>query len=98
MSLTTLKVRHAKPGRHADAHGLYLHVRESGARSWVLRIQHRGSRRDFGLGPVHEVSLAETRALAAELRKQVRTGLEPQRERPGRRRSAPTFESVARDC
>jgi integrase len=99
MSLTALKVRHAKPGRHADAHGLYLHVRDSGARSWVLRIQHHGRRRDLGLGPVHEVSLAEARALAADLRRKVRAGLDPIPERPTRRRRAgPTFEKVTRDC
>lgn len=61
MPLTALKIRHAGPGRHADIHGLYLVVRDTGTRSWMLRVQHRGRRRDFGLGPVNEVSLAEAR-------------------------------------
>jgi hypothetical protein len=30
--------------------GLYLLVKPTGARSWVLRVQHRGRRRDLGLG------------------------------------------------
>ena len=79
MPLTVLKVVHAKPGRQADMHGLYLLVRESGARSWVLRMQHGGRRRDFGIGPVHEVSLVDARVRAAELRRQVRAGIEPRR-------------------
>lgn len=52
MSLTALQVQRAKPGRHSDGKGLYLLVKPSGARSWVLRVQYRGQRRDFGLGSV----------------------------------------------
>src|SRR5206468_4513424 len=50
--LTTLKVKNAKPGRHGDGEGLYLLVKPSGARSWLLRIQQGGKRRDIGLGSV----------------------------------------------
>ncbi len=98
MPLTALKVIHARPGRHADMHGLYLLVRDSGARSWVLRMQHAGMRRDFGLGPVHDVSLADARSRAADIRRQVRAGLEPAAERPQRRQASPAFEKVTRDC
>lgn len=52
MGLTTLKVRSAKAGRHGDGDGLYLLVKPSGARSWLLRIQQGGKRRDIGLGSV----------------------------------------------
>lgn len=98
MTLTTLKVKHAGPGRHADAHGLYLLVRERGTRSWLLRMQRDGRRRDFGLGSVHDVSLAEARILAANLRKTVRNGIDPTANRRTSRRSAPSFEQVTRDC
>ena len=50
--LSTLKVRNAKPGRHGDGEGLCLLVKPSGARSWLLRIQQDGKRRDIGLGSV----------------------------------------------
>jgi integrase len=50
--LTTLKVKSAKPGRHGDGEGLYLLVKPTGARSWLLRIQQDGKRRDIGLGSV----------------------------------------------
>lgn len=43
-------VKHASPGRHHDGNGLYLLVSPAGARSWVLRVQSSGKRRDIGLG------------------------------------------------
>ena len=98
MALTALKVRNAGPGRHADAHGLHLFVRESGTRSWVLRIQHEGERRDFGLGAAHDVSLAEARLLAADLRKAIRAGVDLSARKGRARKSVPTFEKVTRDC
>jgi len=50
--LTVKEVRNAKPGRHSDGMGLYMLVKPSGARSWVLRVQYQGERRDFGIGSV----------------------------------------------
>jgi integrase len=47
-----LSVKNAKPGRHADGEGLYLLVKPTGAKSWLLRIQVDGRRRDIGLGTV----------------------------------------------
>lgn len=101
MPLTALKVKKAGPGKHADVHGLYLVVRPNGGRSWMLRYQHKGRRRDFGLGPVHDVSLAEARVAAMDLRKMVRAGLDPVEQRGLKRpsrASRPTFEAVARKC
>lgn len=48
--MTTASARAARPGRHADGSGLYLLVKPSGTRSWLLRIQVDGRRRDIGLG------------------------------------------------
>lgn len=50
MPLTTKQVAAAKEGRHADGRGLYLLVKPSGAKTWVLRVQHNGKRHDYGLG------------------------------------------------
>lgn len=47
-----------RPGRHADGEGLYLLVKPTGARSWVLRVQFNGQRRDIGLGSVETGALA----------------------------------------
>lgn len=101
MSLTALKVKKAGPGKHAGMHGLYLIVQPSGTRSWMLRYQHKGRRRDYGLGPVHYVSLAEARVSAMEIRKMVRAGVDPVQQRGLKRpsrASRPTFEVVARKC
>ena len=72
--LTALQVKNAKPGRHADGRGLYLFVRDSGSRSWVLRTQVDGKRRDIGLGSVRELSLAQARARASAVKAEVLSG------------------------
>jgi integrase len=101
MPLTALKVKKAGPGKHADLHGLYLIVQPGGTRSWMLRYQHKGRRRDYGLGPVQDVSLAEARVAAMDVRKLVRAGIDPVEQRGLKRASQasrPTFEVVARKC
>lgn len=45
-------VQNAKPGKHGDGNGLYLVVGDTGCRSWVLRVQVKGRRREIGLGGV----------------------------------------------
>ncbi len=56
--LTALTVKSAKPGRHADGDGLYLLVKPSGAKAWLLRVQVDGRRRDIGLGTADTSSRA----------------------------------------
>ena len=58
MKLTAKAVLNAKAGRHADGGGLYLLVKPTGARSWLLRVQVDGRRRDIGLGSVETSALA----------------------------------------
>ena len=48
--LNAIKVRTLKAGRHSDGNGLFLYVKETGSRYYVLRVQHEGRRRDIGLG------------------------------------------------
>lgn len=55
-ALIAPKVKNAAPGRHGDGGGLYLVVKPSGSRSWVLPIQREGKRRDLGLGTVELAS------------------------------------------
>jgi integrase len=94
--LTPMEVRHAKAGRHADGKGLYLLVKPSGAKSWVLRVQVGGRRRDYGLGSLDLVSLTEARDRALEYRKAAKSGLDPSLERKKAQRAIPTFEEAAR--
>ena len=83
-ALTTLTVKNAKPGRHADGGGLHLLVKESGSRSWVYRFMLHGKSRDIGVGPaagIDAVPLAAARDLAAALRVRVKAGVDPLSER-----------------
>lgn len=73
-------------------------VQPSGSRSWVLRVQFQGVRRDIGLGSVRDVSLADARIAAVEARRKIRDGIDPRSERRRARRSVPSFESAARTC
>ena len=83
-----------KPGRHGDGNGLYLVVKPSGAKSWVLRTVVRGRRCDIGLGGFPLVSLAEAREAAFENRKLARAGGDPLALK--RRSDIPVFEEAAR--
>ena len=77
-TLTALAVKAAtKAGRYQDGDGLILVVKESGARSWQVRVQADGKRRDFGLGGAKTTSLSEAREKAAEIRKLYKGGVDP---------------------
>jgi integrase len=94
--LTALGVKNAKPGRHGDGDGLYLLVSKSGAKSWMIRIQRDGKRRDIGLGSLSALSLAEARTKAADLRKHALNGRDPIAERDRDRRPIPTFKEAVK--
>lgn len=98
--LTAIQVKNAKPGRHADGRGLYLLVRDSGSRSWVLRTQVGGKRQDVGLGPTTRLSLAQARVKASDLRERIKSGENVRREPviPVPKPNALTFAEAARHC
>ena len=77
MPLNARKVETAKRGRHGDGRGLYLVVKPSGTRSWVLRYQIKGRRRDLGLGAYPDISLALARERAVDARRQIAFGEDP---------------------
>ena len=78
--LTAMGVKAAKePGRYSDGEGLMLLVKPGGSKSWLLRIQWNGTRRDIGLGSAGSVSLSEARQRATEARKDVEAGKDPSR-------------------
>lgn len=69
-----------EPGRYAAARNLYLVVgKKEGARSWVLLYTSpaTGKRREYGLGSVQDVTLAEARGKADELRPKIKNGYDP---------------------
>ena len=81
MTLSARRVESAGPGKHGDGRGLILVVKPTGARSWVLRYQLKGRRRDLGLGPYPEVALAHAREKALEARRLIAEGIDPLSER-----------------
>ena len=93
--LTATGIRALKePGRYGDGDGLFLLVGKSGARSWMVRVQKDGKRRDIGLGGERKVSLAKACVDAALVCSQVQSGIVPVAER---KKSAgiPTFREAA---
>ncbi|HEY6814244.1 MAG TPA: integrase arm-type DNA-binding domain-containing protein [Croceibacterium sp.] len=92
--LTDLKVRNAKPGIHGDGGGLYLRVKPSGARSWVLRVQHMGRREDVGLGGYPVITLGAARDKALELRRVAKEGESARDARDRKRVAVPTFKEA----
>ena len=86
--LSAVEVAKAKgPAVLHDGGGLYLRVAPNrkdgdgndkpGAKSWVFRFQLDGKRRDMGLGPYPDISLAEARRRATGHRNQRRDGIDP---------------------
>lgn len=57
--------------------GLALNVTKYGSRSWVLRYQVAGKRRDFGLGAYPSVTLADAREAARIARAKLSQGVDP---------------------
>lgn len=87
--LSALSVAKIKEnGRHAvgGVDGLHLRI-VNDSRSWILRVvvgqrfdedgKQRVHRRDIGLGSYPEVSLAEARTKAQEMKAQIRNGIDP---------------------
>lgn len=94
--LTALKVKAlTEPGSYVDGDGLMLVIGSGGAARWKLRATIAGKRRDVGVGPLKVLSLADARAKAAELRRQIALGLDPIAERKKVVDPIPTFKEAA---
>lgn len=66
-----------EPGTYEDGDGLRLIVKATGRKSWVLRYQLDGRRREMGLGSFPEVSLRSARIACADHRKLLAGGIDP---------------------
>ena len=96
--LTARRVATAKPKRGkdwtliADGGNLLLQVSRGGKdkdhirKSWIFKYQLGFRRREMGLGPYPDVSLAQARAKAHELRAQLREDVDPLEAKHERRR------------
>ena len=79
--LTDTKLRSLKPQgkvyRLADASGLCVEVRPSGARIWRYRYRFAGKANMLTIGDYPAVSLAEARAERDKVRTQLKKGMDP---------------------
>lgn len=87
--LTALKVSRAVAnGFYIDGRGLYLRI-EDGRRLWVFRYTMTGAKpRWFSIGSARDISLADAREAARELRLKVKAGIDPVDERKASKAAA----------
>ena len=98
--LTKKLVENLGTGRHGDGGGLYLVVKPSGTRSWIVRVVVQGQRNnkgaplrtDFGFGGADIITLNQARIRALEYRRMAKQGLNP---RFNAQQEIPNFEEIA---
>ena len=78
MKLTAKFVENvSEAGKYYDQHGLFLHVRPSGAKKWLQRYTFQGRRREIGLGSAKIVPIATARKNAHQNLVLVSEGIDP---------------------
>lgn len=86
--LSDKEVRNSKPTEReyllADGGGLFLRVRPTGAKDWLLVYTFAGNRRKLGLGSLEAVPLATARGEAAKARESIKQQIDPQVQRKQR--------------
>jgi integrase len=75
--LSAKAVQNAAPGKHGDGGGLFLMVSKAGGKSWTFFYSFSARRREMALGPLADLSLAQAREKARELRETIRGGVDP---------------------
>ena len=85
----------SEPKRHADGNGLYLNVTKTGNKSWLYRTKVAGKTSWRGLGSTADVTLAQARDLATDMRRTVKQTSQPPavKDRPEK---IPTFKAFAK--
>ncbi len=87
-------------GLHAvgGVSGLYLHISNSGAKSWILRVKVGSRRSDIGLGSYPSISLAMAHDKASATKEDIKKGRDPVAEKKQNRNLIEwTFERCASD-
>ncbi len=93
---------HTKAGKPFDGGGLFLNVRENGARYWRMKYRNAGSERLLSFGVHPEVSLWEARRRRDAAREAIRDGKDPAAMKRGLKLAATTaeansFEAIGRE-
>ena len=96
MKLTTKFIENVtKAGKYYDQHGLFLHVRPSGAKKWLQRYTIKGRRREVGLGSAKVVAVAQARRNAYNNLVLVSEGIDPIEDKK-QDKLIPNFKAAAR--
>jgi integrase len=74
------------PGTHGDGNNLYVIVKPSGARTYMLRYQWRGRPQKMGLGSTRDVLLKDARDKAVDANRLLAKGINPRDARDEERR------------
>lgn len=82
------------PGTHGDGNNLYLVVKATGARSYMLRYYWQGRPQKMGLGATRELTLAAARDKAIDVNRLLAKGINPREARDGERQAAATPAAV----
>ena len=80
-------------GKHCDGGGLWLYIGSATTASWVVRYRLDGRDREAGIGKAQDMTLAEARKIAADMRAIKAQGRDPLNER--RRQHEMAFGSCA---
>lgn len=80
-TLSQFKAKALEAGKYCDGQGLWLCKNDRWAGKWIVRLTVHSRRREMGLGPWPEVSIAEAREQAENARRLLRTGIDPITER-----------------
>lgn len=76
--LTAIQIKNTKEkGLYHDGGGLYLQVKESGAKSWLFCYRFDGRDREMGLGSESIVTLAEARMKVQDARRLLANKVDP---------------------
>jgi hypothetical protein len=98
VALTELAVRNAKPREKcyslSDGDGLLLLVKESGAKSWVLRYWVNGKEKRSGLGKYPVIGLADARELKNAFKRELAHGGNPLERKKAEREEVARAEAI----
>lgn len=72
----------SEAGRYStDIKGLYFWIKDNGNKYWLMRYAFQGKRHDLSLGAFPDVSIADAKKKATELRQQILSGINPKQTR-----------------
>lgn len=79
--LNPKEIESLPPGTHGDGNNLYLVVKDSGARAYMLRYYWHGRPQKMGLGAARDLKLSEARDKAIDANRLIAKGINPREAR-----------------